>query len=121
MSSWTDAHVVYLGHNRWRLLNATTYDIGRLGSGVSVSVPSGFVCDLASVPRAWQWLVRHGPLAQAAVLHDWLLSEGWSRFVAASIFREAARASGVGPVQALLAYFGVRLWDAWRASSAVVT
>lgn len=38
------------GRPEYRLLNAFVYEVGALGSGLSISVPAGFVTDFASVP-----------------------------------------------------------------------
>ncbi len=39
-------------------------------------VPTGFVTDLASVPRFLHWLtLPYGAYTRAAVLHDWLITE----------------------------------------------
>lgn len=42
--------------------------------GDRIEVPSGFLTDLATVPRFLHWAVLpYGPYTRAAVLHDWLL------------------------------------------------
>lgn len=39
-------------------------------------VPSGYVTDLASVPRCLHWLtLPYGAYTRAAVLHDWLITD----------------------------------------------
>ena len=38
----------------------------------TISVPSGFVTDLASVPRAMWWLIAPFDVARAAIIHDLL-------------------------------------------------
>jgi hypothetical protein len=39
-------------------------------------VPTGFVTDLATVPRCLHWLISpYGAYTRAAVLHDWLITE----------------------------------------------
>lgn len=53
----------------FRLTSALTYQ----GAVEGVSVPAGFVTDLASVPRPVQWLApRAGLYNWAAVVHDYL-------------------------------------------------
>lgn len=116
MSSWTRATTTCVGPNAWRLDQTTTYEVGGLPSpaGWTVTVPAGYVCDLASVPRVWRWLVDRDGLAQAALLHDWLLGLRLSRVVADACFYEAARATGVSAIQAWMAYAGVRFWSIVR-------
>ena len=116
MSSWTEISTTQTGPASWRLDAAVTYHVGALPSplGWTVTVPAGYVCDLASVPRVWRWLVDRDGLAPAALLHDWLLSLGYSRVVADACFYEAARACGASALQASLAYAGVRLWAVAR-------
>ena len=113
MSSWTEANATQVGPSAWRLNKTTTYHVGGYPSPVGwlIVVPEGFVCDLASVPRVWQWLVDRDGLAQSAVLHDYLLELGVSRVVADACFYEASRASGVGVAQASMAYLAVSLWS----------
>lgn len=45
------------GRPEYQLLKAFVYEVGAIGSGLSVSVPAGFVTDFASVPSKWD-LVR---------------------------------------------------------------
>lgn len=80
-------------------------------------VPSGFVTDLASVPRlpVIFWLTGDAADA-AAVVHDWLYStREVSRSVADAIFREASAAEGVPGWRRWLMWAGVRVggWAYW--------
>jgi len=83
---------------------------------VKLCVPTGFVTDLASVPRALWWLYPpHGKYTRAAVLHDYLYNSGkYSREVADEIFRAAMHATKVDIVTQILFYKGVRAFGKSR-------
>ena len=80
-------------------------------------VPAGFPTDFASVPRVVVWLVpRFGRYTPAAILHDWLVSEGLDAGVVSArdadgIFRRVMRELGVPVVRRWLMWAGVR-WGA---------
>lgn len=58
MSQFTKALVVSpLADGRtWVLLDSFAYDVGRVGSGDTITVPAKFMTDFASVPRLF-WTV----------------------------------------------------------------
>jgi hypothetical protein len=65
------------GRCQWRLSGPLPYDVGEEGSGETITIPGGFVTDLASVPKLFRGLLPpDGPWAKAAVVHDFLY---WSR------------------------------------------
>ncbi|MBB4429228.1 hypothetical protein GGD66_007828 [Bradyrhizobium sp. CIR48] len=84
----------------------------------SVSVPVGFVTDLASIPTFFCWVVqpvgRHG---HAAILHDWLYwTQDCDRAVADKVFEVAMAELDVAvPVRkalwAAVRVFGGQYWD----------
>jgi hypothetical protein len=80
-------------------------------------VPAGFLTDFATVPRVVVWLIpRFGRYTLAAVLHDWLITEGIARGEVSSrdadgLFRRMLRELGVPPVRHWLMWTGVR-WGA---------
>ena len=80
-------------------------------------VPAGFRTDFATVPRVVTWLVpRFGAFTLAAVLHDWLCTEGITSGVVTSreadgLFRRVMRESGVPVLRRWLMWAGVR-WGA---------
>jgi len=98
---------------RWALVDELVYQ-GRRDRFV---VPAGFRTDFASVPRPVTWLVpRFGAYTLAAVLHDWLVTEGLRTRVVNSrqadgIFRRVMRESGVPVLRRWLMWAGVR-WGA---------
>ncbi|HEY0126101.1 MAG TPA: DUF1353 domain-containing protein [Blastococcus sp.] len=99
--------------DRWALVDHLVYQ-GRRDRFV---VPAGFRTDFASVPRPVTWLVpRFGAYTLAAILHDWLVTEGLrTRAVtprqADGIFRRVMRESGVPVLRRWLMWAGVR-WGA---------
>lgn len=114
MSSFTDALILEAlaserrGLGEFRVHEPFSYDIGHLGSGDTVTVPSGFNTDLASVP----WFARafipiSGRVAKPALVHDFMLSTGDPR--ADDVFAEALHVAGVGRATAWLMVQAVRL------------
>jgi hypothetical protein len=119
--------VTYIGPgNRWRLEGDYPYQDGRN----LITVPGGFLFDLASIPRAFWWLISPFELSIAApLLHDFLYAHKgdppagsieparvYSRKQADQLFREVMKIEGVpawrrGPAYAAVRSFG---WLAWR-------
>ena len=99
--------------SRWALVEALVY----LGRRDRFVVPAGFRTDFATVPRPVTWLVpRFGAYTLAAILHDWLITEGLRTGVVTSreadgIFRRVMRESGVPVLRRWLMWTGVR-WGA---------
>lgn len=61
------------GHDRWSVLRSFDYHVGKYPSDTILTVPKGFVTDLASVPYGFRWIIpMSGEYNQAAVLHDWM-------------------------------------------------
>lgn len=96
-----------------------------------VTVPAGFITDLASIPDVLKGIMDvNGRSRRAAVIHDWLYaSQPCTRAVADDTLRSALIADGETPFRAGAYYWGVRIggWAAWDAhkrnglSSAFVT
>lgn len=84
--------------------------------GRKVTIPSGFVYDKASVPRAvWWYLPRDDRrVAVAALVHDFLYvsqkihGEWIKRSVADGIFYDLIRMAGMRWTKAKMAWIGVR-------------
>ena len=117
MSSFTEDLIVKVlakqrnGLGLFELVVPFTFDLGFLGSGETVTVPAGFVTDFASIPGFARWLLPiSGKAAKAALLHDYMLSQGDKR--APEAFADALKAAGVGPIKRWLMVAGVRLWAA---------
>ncbi len=81
-------------------------------NGVPISVPVGFVTDLASVPRGlWWWLPPHGKWALASVVHDFMYENAISTKKDADYtFFKLLRIYGVPKTKARLMYWAVRLF-----------
>ncbi len=99
--------------NTWALVDGLLYQ----GRWERFVVPAGFRTDFATVPRVVSWLVpRFGAYTLAAILHDWLCTEGIrsgavSPREADGIFRRVMRESGVPVLRRWLMWAGVR-WGA---------
>ena len=97
----------------WSLVDALVYQ----GRWERFVVPAGFRTDFATVPRVVAWLVpRFGAYTLAAILHDWLCTEGIRVGAVTSrqadgIFRRVMRESGVPVLRRWLMWTGVR-WGA---------
>lgn len=117
------------GRSLWgveRLLSYRT-DVGGAGT---ITVPPGFVTDLASIPRLVSGVLPpDGPWLKAAIVHDFLYGTHgtgvwqahppgitrptpYSREEADAILREAMEDRGVGVVQRALIWSGVRVGGA---------
>lgn len=101
----------------WILHLPLFYEVKELGSGDHISVPKGFVTDLASTPRIiWAFIPPFGLHAAAAVLHDYGYGvKDRSRSEYDRIFREAMLVLGVRKSKAYVMWLAVRLfgWAAW--------
>jgi hypothetical protein len=94
----------------FQLLTAFVYEVGYLGSGDKVSVPAGFLTDLATIPRwARPFLMQAGPSGKAAVLHDYLVYTKDQR--ATAIFAEALEVAKVNPVARWCMVTAIRIWE----------
>ncbi len=68
----TPAILEMLDHYRWRVHEPFAFYLSDDSSDV-ISVPAGFVTDLATVPRIfWTLLPPDGKYAKAAIIHDYL-------------------------------------------------
>lgn len=100
----------------WDLAEVFSYEVA---PGDVVRVPTGFVTDLASVPRCfWPILPPFGNYTEAAVVHDYLYKHERHRGKEACdrILGMCARDYGTPEWQAVLLYeavrdFGQAAWD----------
>lgn len=78
----------------------------------TITVPKGFVSDLASIPRLPViYLCLNGIADQAGVIHDYAYSTGLvSRLLADKVLYEACLVLGVQKWKAALIFYGVRLF-----------
>jgi len=114
--------------NVWRLEHAYSYADG----DDVITVPEGFRFDLASIPRAFWWLISPFELSIAApLLHDFLYKYGgdppagsvdpprtYTRKEADQLFHRVMEEEGVSGWRRTLAYSAVRAfgWLGWNKS-----
>ena len=119
MSRFTEILIVSpLADGRtWYLRKEFGYDVGREGSGETISVPVGFLTDFASVPRPLWWLLPlWGRYGNAAVIHDYCYWEQhYTRKRTDMIFLEAMAVLKVGSITRHTMHLAVRLFGsiAW--------
>lgn len=99
----------------WRLVLPLIY---LCDDYTAITVPAGFVTDLASIPRLLHPLIPvNGRHRAAAIVHDYLYaSQTTSRAEADAIFLEAMASCGVRWSQRWAMYAAVRIggWLAWN-------
>lgn len=118
MSSFTDPLVITPDQKgRYRTERPFSFDLGVKGSGLRVTIPAGYVTDLASVPRwLWWFLAPYDPqYAAAAVLHDYLRSwAGFDPLTAHTTFLDALMILGVERWKAMAMFLAVVVFDSAR-------
>lgn len=104
-----------LSSGDWQLLASLSY-FHR--SGLIITVPRGFITDLASIPRIFHSLIpQHGSHSPAAILHDYLYAtQEMSRKQADQMFCDVMKDTGVNIVRCYAMYLAVRIggWIAWH-------
>ncbi len=105
----------------WVLRKDFSYDVGKENSGETITVPTGFITDFASVPRLfWMFFPRWGKYGNAAVIHDylyWKQEKKYPRKKADEIFLEGMRdALNVSKIKSGTLYTAVRIGgkSAWN-------
>lgn len=88
------------------------YCINEVSFGITV--PEGFITDLASIPRLpFIYLILNGVADMPGVLHDYLYSCGkYDRAECDKIFLDAMLSIGISKWKAYAIYTGVRLFGA---------
>jgi len=93
------------------------YHIGSENSDEVISVPEGFMTDLASIPPVARWMIpKLGKHAQAAVLHDYLYNKKlFDRKKCDVIFLEAMKVLRVSLWKRRTMFRAVRMfgWIPW--------
>lgn len=89
-----DLTLTKLKKGLWKTEHEFTYTWGKY----RITVPAGYVTDLASVPRGfWNLIPKDGTYDQAAVLHDYIYgTHSFDRKTCDRIFLEAMKELGVG-------------------------
>jgi len=83
---------------------------------ILISVPAGFRCDLASVPKIAQAVVPKHELDYAGAVHDYLYDQAYDKDVADRLFYLIARShEQTGRFRGRLAWRAVQIggWPAW--------
>lgn len=125
------------GRSLWALQRPLVYTTGP-PPGETITVPAGFVTDLASIPRVvWSFYPPDGPWVKAAVVHDFLYyTQGdgiwgktvgvppgrrYSRRESDAIFWEAMADLGIGRWGRFVIWAAVRLggWIGWARKHTV--
>jgi hypothetical protein len=109
----------FADNHDWMLVEDLTYSIGR--SGVSITIPKGFVTDFASIPQPlWSFgLSPYGRYSKAAIVHDYLYwVQDCTKDQADNILVIAMKESGVSSIQEIEIYEGVHLGGdfAWQSN-----
>lgn len=103
------------GSRGWITVKPMTWDIGKKRSGWSMTIPPGREFE-SSVPPGLTWLFDPNDpfFLKSALIHDWLLEEGYRRAFADSQWFEAALSVHARPLRTWLAYMGMRGRRFWR-------
>ena len=112
MSKFTTPAVLeMLDDYRWRLVEPFEFWLTDDESDV-ISIPAGYITDLASVPRIlWALFPPHGRYAKAAIIHDWLYDNALrTKKEADMIFLDGMTVLGVPRWRRSLMYAAVRLF-----------
>jgi len=97
---------------KWVVRKEFYYDVGYKGSDDRITIPAGFITDLATSPRIlWSIIPPFGRYLSPSILHDYLyFSKEVSRKKSDEIFYEAMLISGVKKWKAKIMYLTVRLF-----------
>ncbi|EDB0139754.1 DUF1353 domain-containing protein, partial [Salmonella enterica] len=100
-----------LDHYLWRIHEPFEFYLSDDNSDV-ISVPAGFITDLASVPRIfWVFLPPDGKYAKAAIIHDWMYDNALrTKKEADLIFLDGMTVLGVPRWKRTIMYYAVRLF-----------
>ncbi|ECI5749343.1 DUF1353 domain-containing protein, partial [Salmonella enterica subsp. enterica] len=98
-------------HYLWRVYEPFEFYLSDDNSDI-ISVPAGFVTDLASVPRLfWTLLPPDGKYAKAAIIHDYLYDNALrTKKEADLIFLDGMTVLGVPKWKRTIMYWAVRLF-----------
>ncbi|OZU14097.1 phage tail protein [Salmonella enterica subsp. enterica serovar Altendorf] len=107
----TPAILEMLSHYNWRVHEPFEFYLSDDNSDV-ISVPAGFVTDLATVPRIfWTLLPPDGKYAKAAIIHDYLYDNALrTKKEADLIFLDGMTVLGVPKWKRTIMYWAVRLF-----------
>lgn len=107
------------GRQLYTITRDITYCVGSLEDPFwKVTIPKGFVTDLATIPWPFRLIFKpNGKYVQAAVLHDYLImayktnrGKTFTRLTIDAIFYEAMLVLGVNRIIASIFYYTVRVY-----------
>lgn len=113
-----EAAHIEAGTRWWKLLHYFRY----VSSVGTITVPTGFLTDLASIPKAFRNIFDPaGPWMPAAIIHDYLYTKSADRLFpvtrkqADDIFKEAMWNLGIG-LERNIIWAAVRIggWTSWK-------
>jgi len=113
MSSFTTPLMVEMLFNgKFELLEEFSFYVGNIDDNEIITVPKGFITDLATIPKLfWVLLPPTGKYGKAAILHDYLYSNAIeTKRYADDVFLEAMKVLGVGRIKRTIMYYAVRLF-----------
>lgn len=113
MSDFSDSLVLEPDGGKWVTTQPLVFEIGVVGSGLDVTVPSGFRTDLGTIPGVFRVLVKSSDprIAASFVVHDYLcVVKGFDRWMADAVFLEAMDVTGVSWWRRMILWTGVRLF-----------
>lgn len=104
-----------LPDGRYALAQPLRWRIGGPMVDHAVLIPAGFVFD-SSVPVWLRWVVspHDARFLLAALVHDWLLAEGYGRWQAAAEWFDGALAGGAPRGLARAAFCVVAFWAVYK-------
>lgn len=107
----TPAILEMLGHYNWRVHEPFDFYLSDDNSDV-ISVPAGFVTDLATIPRIfWTLLPPDGKYAKAAIIHDYLYDNALrTKQEADLIFLDGMVVLGVPKWKRTVMYWAVKIF-----------
>ncbi len=100
---------LYVVINNIKTLTLTSHFVYK-----NIVVPSGFIYDGNSIPRAFRWFLGKFEYMRASCVHDWLYdvrcTNNINRKQADNIYRDMLIELGVSKIKANIAYVAIRLF-----------
>ena len=79
-------------------------------------VEKGFITDLATIPKRLHFILPpDGDYEESAILHDWMLKNGYSRSRSSSIFFESMISDNIVLHEAVILYLGTKSLDLYKS------
>lgn len=112
----TPANLEMIDNYRWKLLTPFDYHVGDYPSTEIITVPAGFITDLASIPRLlWSLMPPNGEYAKAAIIHDYLYDNAINnKKYADDVFFEAMTVLGVCTWRTYVIFWAARMFGRGR-------